>query len=162
MSQASNKANGKAREAAGPGNDPAPSQWVTTYPCPLWGKSFDDFAETSLDSTYRHISPSWFRTLDDLGISMPTTALLIRDEYENLYKLICKEAPPIMVRGAYTGVAVIGQPGIGQLQLHCISPEGLTVMLRQVVVSELCAPSPLEHRKTHCVSNCCGRHLDFQ
>ena len=118
MSQASNKANGKAREAAGPDNDPAPSQRVITYPCPLWGKSFDNFVETNLDpttrDTYRHISPSSFRTLDDLGISMPRTALLIRDEYEKLYKLICEEAPPIMVCGAYTGVAVIGQPGIGQ------------------------------------------------
>ena len=57
-------------------------------PVPLWGKSFDDFVETSLDpttcDTYRHISRSSFRTLDDLGISMPTTALLIRDEYEKL------------------------------------------------------------------------------
>ena len=156
MSQASNKANGKAREAAGPGNDPAPSQWVTTYPCPLWGRSFDDFVETSLDpttcDTYRHIGRSSFRTLVGLGISMPTTALLIRDEYEKLYKPICEEAPPITIFGVYTGVAVIGQPGIGQLQLHCISPEGFTVMFRQVVVSELCTPSPLEHKKAHCVS----------
>ena len=47
------------------------------------------------------------------------TVLLICDEYEKLYKLICEEAPPIMIDDVYSGVAVIGHPGIGQLQLRC-------------------------------------------
>ena len=172
MSQAS-ETKGKAGEAADPDGSPSgsktptPSQQNTTYatyPCPLWGKRFDDSVETRLDpatrTTYRHISRS---SLQNSKIHMRVTALLIRDEYEKLYKLISEEAPPIKVGDEYSGVAVIGQPGIGQLQFHCVSSEDcLTVMFRQVAVSELCTPSPPEPKKTHCVSNSCGRHLDFQ
>ena len=69
-------------------------------------------------------------------------ALLIREEYEVLYGFFTEVSSAKKLRGPYSGVAITGHPGIGQLQLHCISPENrLMVMCRQVTVSSLYAPS---------------------
>ena len=50
---------------------------------------------------------------------MDDTPLLIRDEYEQLYNLVSEESTEF----AYSGFAIIGHLGMGQLQLHWVSAE---------------------------------------
>ena len=70
-------------------------------------------------------------------------ALLIRDQYEELYSFLTQRSS-LRLGYSYSGNVVTGHPGIGQLQLYCISQENrLMVMYRQVALSAMCAPSPL-------------------
>jgi len=111
----------------------------TSYPCPLWGKDFDDLVgfddlvkagvEAGSDPTtgdrYHFIRPESFQQHLSFLPILHVNALLIRDEYQQLYNFLSQKSLPTrrVGVGAYSGVAVIGQPGIGQLQLHCVSPE---------------------------------------
>ena len=80
-------------------------------------------ARTTADDRYRFILNESFRQHFSL-LPIPKEDLLIRDEYQRLYNLLCQKSLP-RLGGAYSGVAVIGHPGIGQLQLHCVSPDGI-------------------------------------
>lgn len=95
-----------------------------TYPCPLWGHSFDDIVKTGVDpdtsEEYRFINRSSFELLSPLAFQMFPKALLIRDTYEELYNLLSERSLQTKSGWGFSGFAVIGQPGIGQLQLHCV------------------------------------------
>jgi len=86
----------------------------SSFPCPLWGMAFNSFLTTNHDlnkDSYRFISRSSFDHLPPvLTRSMENTPLLIRDEYERLYRLISEESTTF----PYSGFAIIGHPGIGQ------------------------------------------------
>jgi hypothetical protein len=138
----------------------------TSYKC-HWGGKFDDLVKTGSDPAtgekYRFIPQSSLELIGPFEFQLDDDALLIRDEYEQLYQFLLRESSPIGSRKTYSGIAVIGQPGIGQLRLHCVSPEAcLLVMCREVAVSAVCAPSPPVRKKAHRVSIRVGHHMDFQ
>ena len=138
---------------------------VTTETCPSWGTTFDAFVETSSEptsgDTYRFLRRNSFQSLASFP-PLAVAALLIRDEYENLYDF-CSQDISMPEDGQYQGLAVIGHPGIGQWPLHCLSPEDcLTVMSRQVAISVVCAPSSRVRREAHRVSVRVRQGLDFQ
>jgi hypothetical protein len=137
-----------------------------TYPCPLWGRDVGDLVQSGVDpethATYRFINRSSFDLLSPLILPMAPEALLIRNTYENLYDLLSESSLPTRPGSVYTGFTVIGQPGIGRLQLHCVSPEDcLMVIFRQVAVSGICTPSPPMRKEAHCLSIRIGHHMDF-
>ena len=78
-------------------------------------------------------------------------ALLIREEYDELYNFLSQKSLPTgRIGDAYSGSAVIGHPGIGQLRLHRVFPDDcLMVMFRQVTVSVVYALSPPVRTKAH-------------
>ena len=136
------------------------STTYTSYPCLLWGKKFDDLVETvetGSDPTlkpYRFIRyESFEQHLSFLEIPI-VIALLIRDEYNELYNFLSRKSLPTgrILGDAFSGSAVIGHPGIGQLRLHRVLPEDCLigmVMFRQVSVSVVHALSPPVRTKAH-------------
>ena len=110
---------------------------------------------------YRFIRRSWFNLLSPVKTATDEPAILIRDPYEALYSVLTQRSSPRGPEDPYSGIAVIGQPGIGQW--HCVSLEDcLMVMCRQVAVSAVCAPSPPVRKKAYRVSVRAGHHLDFR
>jgi hypothetical protein len=100
------------------------SEMFSSEKCALWGRGFDDFVETAQTGEYRFIRRSWFELLQPsfevlrpLVMPLNDTALLIRDEYEELYNFFSQESTPTP-QNLYSGCAVIGHPGIGQSLLH--------------------------------------------
>jgi len=77
----------------------------TSYSCPLWGKNFDvlveldKFVETGSDTTtgdsYRFIRYELFQQHLSFLPTPKVDALLIRDEYQQLYKLLSEKSLPI-------------------------------------------------------------------
>ena len=134
------------------------------WPCPLWGKKFEDIVETAVDpagNTYHFIHGSWFDLLSPMMTATEESAMLIRDPYEALYNCVTRRSSLGGPRDSYSGIAVIGQPGIGRW--HCVSLEDcLMVMCRQVAVSAVCAPSPPVRKKAYRVSIRAEHHLDFR
>ena len=91
------------------------------YPCPLWGKKIEDIIETGVGSAgnkYRFIRRSWFNLLSPVKTATEEPAILIRDPYEALYNnVLTQRSSPRGPEDPYSGIAVIGQPGIGQWHL---------------------------------------------
>jgi len=89
-----------------------------SYPCPLWDRGFDPLLQHASinNSKYCFINRSSFELPAPLRGPMDEDPLLIRHEYEKLYDLISGG-----IGFACSGFAVIGHPGIGQLQLHCLA-----------------------------------------